>query len=207
MKRKSLLLVLALLLTMVTACGNGEQNKSSEAESSDNVTESQNVEISEEDKEKEVEETEKVEENNEELVEFEFPLGSGEELVYISEGNAPLDNIAMKTVIAEEDKSIVFSPADEDGNTGEDYFKFDLENNIFEKYKFVSPMGTGFYYYYNLENNELVKMENMDHEDTTESTKEAGRWESAVEGVESDIEELETYFEEVFGVSIYEVFE
>ncbi len=68
-------------------------------------------------------------------------------------------------------------------------------------------MGTGHYYFYDLENNELLRVEDNEHNDSTQSTKDSGRWDGAVEKIEEEIENLENYFKESNGMTIKEFIE
>lgn len=123
-------------------------------------------------------------------------------LVYLDTSSGILEKPAMKTVVDKENKIVEFIPSDADGNVGADYYKFDLEKGQMEKYYYVSAMGTGHYYYYELGGNGLVKIEDNDHNDSTEGTKSSGRWDSAVEKIDGEVKELEAYFKDQHGKSI-----
>lgn len=126
-------------------------------------------------------------------------------LTYLDTDNGPFEGVGLKVLIQKgEDGNAKFIKTDLTGTEGADYYIFDYSNNTFEKYYFVSAMGTGYYYYYDLEKDELTKMEDKDHNDTTQSTKDAKRWDSAVEKVKEEIEVLEEYFKEEHNKTIKE---
>lgn len=126
-------------------------------------------------------------------------------LVYTDTENGPFEEAGLKISIHQGDQGYAeFIKTDLEGNETEDYYKFDYEENIMEKYYYVSAMGTAFYYYYDLEAEELVKVEDGDNEDSTESLKSAGRWDSAVESTEEDMDILEEYFESQYNMTIKE---
>ena len=56
-------------------------------------------------------------------------------------------------------------------------------------------MGKGYYYTGDLNTGELLKVEDMDNNDSTESMKQNGRYEKAAEKTKNEIEELKSYFE------------
>lgn len=177
-KKVSLLLVLVLSLSLVVGCkGKGEEVKE---------------EVKEEIKETEVEDG--------------FIEEDGK-LVYLEGENVPVDSPALKIIVDKDEKLVDFFPADEAGNVGVDYYRFNYETNEFEKYYYVSMMGTGHYYFYDLENNELLRVEDNEHNDSTQSTKDSGRWDGAVEKIEEEIENLENYFKESNGMTIKEFIE
>lgn len=191
MKRKlSLLLVLVLSLSLVVGCkGKGEVVEKEEK---------QEIEKKEEKEEKqEVEEKE----TSESFIEEDGKL------VYLESENVPVDSPALKIIVDKDEKLVDFFPADEAGNVGVDYYRFNYETNEFEKYYYVSMMGTGHYYFYDLENNELLRVEDNEHNDSTQSTKDSGRWDGAVEKIEEEIENLENYFKESNDMTIKEFIE
>ena len=63
-------------------------------------------------------------------------------------------------------------------------------------------MGTGFYYTFDLAANEIVKVEDSDRNDSTQSTKDNGRYDSANDRMKGDVEALQNYFTAQYGVSI-----
>ncbi len=63
-------------------------------------------------------------------------------------------------------------------------------------------MGTGFYYTYGISAGEVVKIEDSDRNDTTQSTKDNGRYDSANERLKGDVASIEAYFTAQYGVSV-----
>ena len=97
-----------------------------------------------------------------------------------------------------------FVITDKEGKATVDYFDFNYEKNQVERYRYVSAMGSAYYYYFDLEKGELEKIENGDHEDTTEKTKSGGRWDKAANTVKDDVQALEDYFKQEYGKTIKE---
>lgn len=104
-------------------------------------------------------------------------------------------------------KTIKFILTDAKGNETPEYYLFDLSNSTVERYRFVSQMGVGFYYTYDLTQDTIVKVQNDEKEDTTEKTKSSGRLEGAVEETKEKIELLKNYFSRKFGHEIEKEFE
>lgn len=188
-KRISLLLIVALLSTMLVACGGDKEDINGQ----EDVGIIEGMEKGNE---------EDIPDNDQDTV-GKFVEEDGK-LVYLDTENPLLDLEAIKIEIDKEANTASFIPADSEGNIGVDYFKFNYENDEFEKYYYVSAMGTGHYYYYDLEGSELLKVEDKDHNDSTESTKASGRWDGAVEKIEGEIRELEAYFESLEDMTIEE---
>lgn len=126
-------------------------------------------------------------------------------LTYLDTESSPFDGLGLKILITPgSEGQAKFVLTDLDGNEGADYFIFNYKDNTFEKYKFVSAMNSGFYYYYDLDKSELTKVEDKDHNDSTQGMKESNRWDGAVESTEEDIKTLEDYFKSEYGQSIKE---
>lgn len=119
--------------------------------------------------------------------------------------NVPFDDAGFKIEINKAtDGYAKFTVTDKKGNETADYYNFDFSTGEVEKYHYVSMMGTGFYYYYDMKVEELVRLENDEHADSTQSSKDSGRWDSAVEDTNVDIQAIEEYFSSEFGSSIEE---
>lgn len=117
--------------------------------------------------------------------------------------NSPFEASGLKIdYIKGEDQYMKFVKTDLKGNETVEYYNFDLINKQVEKFYYVSAMGTGFYYTFDLESRELIKIEDKEHVDRTQKTKDSGRWDSAVDSVTSEIEALEQYFEAEYGEKI-----
>lgn len=179
---KKIYLTLAFLVAItLTSCGQSEdQNKESEASIETNQSEAQTKN-----------------EKDDDL--FEQEDGK---LVSLDKEADKLDDPALKTILDKDSKTVEIYPADENGEVGSDYYKFDIENNTYEKYKYVSAMGEGFYYTGDLDTCELEKIENKDHDDVTESVKEAGRYDKAAEKTKSEIKDLKSYFEARYNMTM-----
>ncbi|MDO5061795.1 MAG: hypothetical protein Q4D77_01345 [Peptostreptococcaceae bacterium] len=120
---------------------------------------------------------------------------------------SPFGEAGLKIEKDDAAKKIRFVLTDAEGNDTTEYYLFDLAAGTMERYRYVSQMGQGFYYTYDLKEKTIVKIENDDHEDTTEKTKEAGRMDAAVEDTNMNLEILQTYFMETFGKEIEKAFE
>lgn len=123
-------------------------------------------------------------------------------LTYLDTANAPFEGAGLKITVDKAAKTVNFVKTDLDGNETVEYYNFDLNNNTVEEYYYVSMMGTGFYYTFDLAANEIVKVEDSDRNDSTQSTKDNGRYDSANDRMRGDVEALQNYFTENYGVSI-----
>lgn len=123
-------------------------------------------------------------------------------LTYLDTANAPFEGAGLKITVDKAAKTVNFVKTDLDGNETVEYYNFDLNNNTVEEYYYVSMMGTGFYYTFDLAANEIVKVEDSDRNDSTQSTKDSGRYDSANDRMKGDVEALRNYFTENYGVSI-----
>lgn len=117
--------------------------------------------------------------------------------------NSPFDGCGLKIEISHENGgSAKFTKTQTDGTETVDYYLFNYADNTMEKYYYVSAMGSAYYYTYDLNAGELVKVENGEHEDSTESMKSSGRWDSAAEKTKNEVKTLEDYFLAQYGVTI-----
>ncbi len=123
-------------------------------------------------------------------------------LTYLDTANAPFEGAGLKITVDKAAKTVNFVKTDLDGNETVEYYNFDLNNNTVEEYYYVSMMGTGFYYTFDLAANEIVKVEDSEHNDSTQSTKDNGRYDSANDRMKGDVEALRNYFTENYGVSV-----
>lgn len=123
-------------------------------------------------------------------------------LTYLDTANAPFEGAGLKITVDKAAKTVNFVKTDLDGNETVEYYNFDLNSNTVEEYYYVSMMGTGFYYTFDLAANEIVKVEDSEHNDSTQSTKDSGRYDSANDRMKGDVEALQNYFAENYGVSI-----
>lgn len=123
-------------------------------------------------------------------------------LTYLDTANSPFDGAGLKITADKAAKTVNFVKTDLDGNETVEYYTFDFNSNTVEEYYYVSMMGTGFYYTFDLAANEIVKVEDSDRSDTTQSTKDNGRYDSANDRMKGDVEALQNYFTAQYGVSI-----
>ena len=127
-------------------------------------------------------------------------------LTYLETENSPLDGGLLITV----DKSagtVNMQVTDKSGNETTEYYKFSPSESICERYRYVAMMGTGFYYTFDYDAGEMTKILNNDKEDTTQSTKEAGRFDSAQSETKEQVDSLISYFETAFGMTLSESIE
>ena len=123
-------------------------------------------------------------------------------LTYLDTANAPFEGAGLKITVDKAAKTVNFVKTDLEGVETVEYYTFDFNSNTVEEYYYVSMMGTGFYYTFDLAANEIVKVEDSDRNDSTQSTKDNGRYDSANDRMKGDVEALRNYFTENYGVSI-----
>ena len=123
-------------------------------------------------------------------------------LTYLDTENSPFEGAGLKITADPSAKTVKFVKTDLDGNETVEYYTFDFNTNTVEEYYFVSMMGTGFYYTFDLEKGEISKIEDSDRNDSTQSSKDSGRYDGANERTKSDVEALQKYFSEQFGKEI-----
>lgn len=123
-------------------------------------------------------------------------------LTYLDTEHSPFEGAGLKITADKSAKTVNFVKTDLEGNETVEYYTFDYNSNTVEQYYYVSMMGTGFYYTYDLNAGEIVKIEDIDHNDSTQSTKDSGRYDSANDRLKGDVASLEAYFTEQYGISI-----
>ncbi len=128
-------------------------------------------------------------------------------LTYLDTEHAPFDGTGLKITINKSAGTVNFVKTDLSGKETVEYYTFDFNTNTVEQYYYVSMMGTGFYYTFDLNADEIVKIENSEHEDSTQSTKDNGRYDSANERLRSDVKALQTYFTEQYGTEMSDMVE
>lgn len=126
-------------------------------------------------------------------------------LTYLDTENSPFEGAGLKITADKSSKTVKFVKTDLEGNETMEYYLFDYSTNTVEQYYYVSMMGTGFYYTYDLAADEIVKIEDSDHNDSTQSSKDSGRYDGANERMKSDVATIEEYFSEQFGMTISEM--
>lgn len=120
--------------------------------------------------------------------------------------NSPLGGGLLITIDKNE-SFINMQITDKAGDETVEYFKFFPADQLCERYKYVSMMGTGFYYTYDYAASELTQIMNMEGEDSTESSKESGRFEGAQRETQELVDQLIAYFEENYGMTLAEAVE
>lgn len=205
MKKKILAIAVLAAVMSMTACSSNQTSTTTDAETTTAQSETAQTE------ETQAEEAETTEEAAEETeAETKAESASGTDvftdengvLTYLDTANAPFDGAGLKITADKAAKTVNFVKTDLDGNETVEYYTFDFNSNTVEQYYYVSMMGTGFYYTFDLAANEIVKIEDSDHNDSTQSTKDNGRFDSANDRLKGDVEALQNYFTEQYGVSI-----
>lgn len=204
MKKKILAIAVLAAVMSMTACSSNQGSTTTDSETT-TQTEAAQAEDTQ------AEETEAAAETEEETeAETEAASAAGTDvftdengvLTYLDTANAPFDGAGLKITVDKAAKTVNFVKTDLDGNETVEYYNFDLNNNTVEEYYYVSMMGTGFYYTFDLGANEIVKVEDSDRNDSTQSTKDSGRYDGANDRMKGDVEALRNYFTENYGVSI-----
>lgn len=201
MKKKILAIVALAAVMSMTACSS---NQSSTTTDTETATQTEAVQA----EDTQAEETAETDAETEAETEAESAAGTdvftdeNGVLTYLDTANAPFEGAGLKITVDKAAKTVNFVKTDLDGNETVEYYNFDLNNNTVEEYYYVSMMGTGFYYTFDLGANEIVKVEDSEHNDSTQSTKDNGRYDSANDRMKGDVEALRNYFTENYGVSI-----
>lgn len=116
--------------------------------------------------------------------------------------NSPFEKSGLKITLDKSKKTVNFVKTDLEGKSTVEYWLFNYADNTVIKYSYVSAMGTGYYYYYDLTKNEITKLEDKDHADKTESSKQGGRLASATDTLKDEVSKLSSYFKQQFGKNI-----
>ena len=120
--------------------------------------------------------------------------------------SSPYEGGGVHVIMDQEKQSVKFIKTDAEGNDTVEYVDFHIKDKVAERYQFVAMMGKGFYYTYDLEEDALKCVENSKREDTTESSKKAGRFDTAAAATKEEVDKLKTYFAEHYGKEIMEAF-
>lgn len=118
--------------------------------------------------------------------------------------NSPFADCALRTTVDPAAGTITFVKATKDGKDTKEYYRFTPAEHMLEQYYYVSMMGTGFYYYFDTDLGEMVRLEDKDHKDTTQSAKDNGRFEGPAKQIKEDAASLEEYFSKSFGMTLKE---
>ncbi len=200
MKKKILAIAVLAAVMSMTACSSNQGSTTTDSETTTQTEAVQNEDT-------QAEETEEAAETE---AETEAESAAGTDvftdengvLTYLDTANAPFEGVGLKITVDKAAKTVNFVKTDLDGNETVEYYTFDLNSNTVEEYYYVSMMGTGFYYTFDLGANEIVKVEDSERNDSTQSTKDNGRYDSANDRMKGDVEALRNYFTENYGVSI-----
>lgn len=200
MKKKILAIAVLAAVMSMTACSSNQSGTTTDSETTTQTEAVQNEDT-------QAEETEEAAETE---AETEAESAAGTDvftdengvLTYLDTANAPFEGAGLKITVDKAAKTVNFVKTDLDGNETVEYYTFDLNSNTVEEYYYVSMMGTGFYYTFDLGANEIVKVEDSERNDSTQSTKDNGRYDSANDRMKGDVEALRNYFTENYGVSI-----
>lgn len=204
MKKKILAIAVLAAVMSMTACSSNQGSTTTDSETT-TQTEAAQAEDTQ------AEETEAAAETEEETeAETEAASAAGTDvftdengvLTYLDTANAPFEGAGLKITVDKAAKTVNFVKTDLEGVETVEYYTFDFNSNTVEEYYYVSMMGTGFYYTFDLAANEIVKVEDSDRNDSTQSTKDNGRYDSANDRMKGDVEALQNYFTENYGVSI-----
>lgn len=204
MKKKILAIAVLAAVMSMTACSSDQGSTTTDSET---TTQTEAVQADD----TQAEETEEAAETDAETeAETEAESAAGTDvftdedgvLTYLDTANAPFEGAGLKITVDKTAKTVNFVKTDLDGNETVEYYTFDLNSNTVEEYYYVSMMGTGFYYTFDLGANEIVKIEDSEHNDSTQSTKDNGRYDSANDRMKGDVEALQNYFTDNYGVSI-----
>lgn len=200
MKKKILAIAVLAAVMSMTACSS---NQSSTTTDSETTTQAESVQA----EDTQAEETEAAAETEEETeaasaASTDVFTDENGVLTYLDTANAPFDGAGLKITVDKAAKTVNFVKTDLEGVETVEYYTFDFNSNTVEEYYYVSMMGTGFYYTFDLAANEIVKVEDSDRNDTTQSTKDNGRYDSANDRMRGDVEALQNYFTENYGVPI-----
>lgn len=115
---------------------------------------------------------------------------------------SPFKQGGLRTQVDVAKGTVTFTKTDEKGGNTMEYYKFTPAEHEVEQFYYVSMMGTGFYYFFDTNAGEMVRMEDMEHNDSTQSAKDNNRFDSAAESIKKDVETLENYFKTSFGKTI-----
>ena len=105
-------------------------------------------------------------------------------------------NIVVDTGAA----TVTYTITDTAGNKTVEYLKVNYATGMIERYQYVSAMGQGFYYFGDLDGNNLSVF-NTAGEDRTEGAKSSGHYDPAVEATQEMVTSYRSYFSSAFGVS------
>ena len=114
---------------------------------------------------------------------------------------SPIDG-GLNITVDKNEGSVNMQITDANGEDTVEFFKFTPADSTCHRYRYVSMMGTGFNYFFDYSAGTMTKIEDIDNNDVTDSTKEQGRFDSAESETKELVDSLMAYFEETYGMSI-----
>lgn len=116
-----------------------------------------------------------------------------------------LDGSGVAVTVDPSAQTVLFELIDPaSGEVFQDNFEFDYANGEFRHHKFVAAIGAEFNYVMDLESNEILSIIGADGEDGLAAVEAQGRLEGAQADRDFEREELETYFEDAYGMTVEE---
>lgn len=112
----------------------------------------------------------------------------------------PVQGGGLEVIVDTSEGSVTYIIVDTAGNETVEYLYMNYSSGQVERYQYVSAMGQGFYYYCDLNGNNLSVF-NTDGEDRTAGAQDAGHYDSAVESTGAMISSYTAYFSSAFGIS------
>ena len=107
--------------------------------------------------------------------------------------SSPFEDCAVRVSVDKTAGTVTFTKATKDGQDTKEYYRFTPSEHMLEQFYYVSMMGTGFYYYYDTDLGEMVRIEDKDHNDSTASAKENGRFDGPAAQIKKDAATLEEF--------------
>lgn len=188
----------ATLALSLTACGDSEEDTATPSETTaSETTEAEDMDEAEDTTEEQPDDAAAGGEG--ELTEEDGVLVDTDLQANILEGSG------IEVTVDEEAEMVAFELLDPE--TGESYsntFEFDYANGEYRHHKYVSAMGATFDYTMDLESNEIESIIDSDGEEGIESVTQQGRLEIAQADRDSERQELESYFEDRYGMTVEE---
>ena len=95
--------------------------------------------------------------------------------------------------------TVRYTICDTSGNKTVEYLLMNYDTELIERFQYVSAMGQGFYYYADLEGNDLSVF-NTDGEDRTQGSIDSNHYQPAVDATKEMIQSYSSFFETQFGI-------
>ncbi|MCD4669667.1 MAG: hypothetical protein K8S14_04415 [Actinomycetia bacterium] len=117
--------------------------------------------------------------------------------------NSPLEG-GLSITVDKNEAFVNFQITDKDGNETAEYYKFTPSDSTCHRYRYVSAMEKGYNYFFNYTDSKILKIEDIENNDITEKTKEAGRFDGAESETKEHVNSLMSYFSDSFSMTIDE---